>query len=135
MGRDSNAGNAGNLTISAPTLTLDGGRIVSNTVGEGNAGNIDVQVGTLTLTGGGQLFNGTGSLEFINGVPTFTGTGGPGRGGNLTIRATDSVVIAGRDNAGVQSGLFSNAQFGTGGPVTGGLDASLGNDRRCHPGE
>ena len=114
VGRDSNAGNAGNLTISAPVLTMDGGRIVSNTVGEGNAGNIDVQVGTLTLTGGGQLFNGTGSLEFINGVPTFTGTGGPGRGGNLTIRATDSVVIAGRDNAGVQSGLFSNAQFGTG---------------------
>ena len=80
LGRDSNAGNAGDLTISAPTLTLDGGRIVSNTVGEGDAGNIDVQVGTLTLTGGGQLFNGTGSLSSSTGCRPSRGRGALARG-------------------------------------------------------
>jgi filamentous hemagglutinin family protein len=109
------AGNAGNLFISAPVLRLDdGGRIVARTLGDGNAGNIDLQTGRLELSGGAQIFSGTGNVVVIDGVPTFTGTGGPGRGGNLTIRATDSLSITGQDQAGFQSGLFSNAQVGTG---------------------
>ena len=104
-------GDAGEiLSVSTPKLTMDGGRILSRTLGDGNAGDIDLDVGRLELTGGGQIFSGTGNFQ--NGVPT--GTGGPGNGGNLTVTATDSIFIGGRDGRGSLSGLFSNAQFGSG---------------------
>jgi hypothetical protein len=76
--------------------------------------SVDVRVGRLTLTGGAQIFSGTGSVQIIDGVPTVTGIEGPGRGGDLTVVATDSISIAGRDREGLRSGIFSNAQFGTG---------------------
>ena len=114
FGRAPNAGRAGDLAIAAPTLTMDNGRIAARTEGDGNAGNITVQVERLELTGGAQIFNGTGSREFRNGMPLFTGTGGPGQGGTLTVHARDSITIAGHDPQGFRSGLFSNAQFGTG---------------------
>src|SRR5205085_1596018 len=48
-----NAGRAGNVTLSAGSLTLkSGGRIVSSTLGPGDAGAISVAVaGTATLDG------------------------------------------------------------------------------------
>jgi len=75
---------------------MDNGRIATRTVGDGNAGNITLSVDRLELTGGAQIFNGTGTAVFVNGVPTFEGTGGPGRGGQLTVNATDTIVIAGQ---------------------------------------
>jgi filamentous hemagglutinin family protein len=114
LGEGSDAGAAGDLVVSAPLLLVDGGRIVARTVGDGDAGNIEVRVGRLELTGGGQIFNGTGTVEFVNGVPTFQGTGGPGRGGRLTVVATEAIRIVGQDSEGFQSALASNAQFGTG---------------------
>jgi filamentous hemagglutinin family protein len=111
----SNAGgDAGSLFVSTPNLSIDGGSIVARTLGEGNAGNTDVRVEKLTLIGGGQIFSGTGHFGFVNGVPTHTGIDGPGRGGDLTVVATDSISIAGRDKDGIKSGLFSLAQFGRG---------------------
>jgi large exoprotein involved in heme utilization and adhesion len=53
-------------------------------------------------------------LEFVNGVPTFQGTGGPGQGGRLTVIATEAILIAGQDSESFQSALASNAQFGSG---------------------
>ena len=90
------AGAAGDLVVSAPVVTMDNGRIATRTVGDGNAGNITLSVDRLELTGGAQIFNGTGTAVFVNGVPTFEGTGGPGRGGQLTVNATDTIVIAGQ---------------------------------------
>jgi large exoprotein involved in heme utilization and adhesion len=89
-------GRAGDLSIVTPTLTMDGGLIATSTIrpSRGDAGNLLLEVGRLTLTGGGQI---------------STITRGSGRGGTLTVKATDAITIAGRDNQDNLSGLFSNA--------------------------
>jgi large exoprotein involved in heme utilization and adhesion len=61
----------------------------------GNAGSLEAQVGRLTLSGGAKL---------------DSSTRGSGRGGTLTVAATDMIAIAGRDSQGNPSGLFSNTQ-------------------------
>jgi filamentous hemagglutinin family protein len=102
-------GDGGKVSVSASTLTMsDRGVIDAHTAGDGNAGNVDVQVGTLTLTGGAQIQARSGVAEFKEGVLIFSGTGGPGRGGDVTVRATDAISIAGNDSDGNFSGLFSN---------------------------
>jgi large exoprotein involved in heme utilization and adhesion len=104
------SGNAGSLFISSPLLSMDGGRILTRTLGDGNAGDIEIKTGRLTLTGGAQIFSGIGDFE----AGAVQGTQGPGRGGHVTVRATDSISIAGHDSEGFQSGLFSSAQIGKG---------------------
>jgi large exoprotein involved in heme utilization and adhesion len=84
--------------------------MLTRTLGESNAGDLEVHVGSLMLSDGGQIFSGTGLLS--NGG--VIGTAGQGRGGNLTIRATQSISIAGSDRQGFASGLFSSAQIGSG---------------------
>ena len=102
-------GDGGKLSVSAPTLTMsDRGTIDAHTAGDGNAGNVEVQVGTLTLTGGAQIQAGSGVAEYKEGVFTFSGTGGPGRGGDLTVNATDTISLSGSDSDGNPSGLLSN---------------------------
>ncbi|HNP28677.1 MAG TPA: hypothetical protein PKK23_06510 [Nitrospirales bacterium] len=111
LGFGPQAGNAKAITIQAKRLAIDnGGRVVTRTAGDGDAGDINLHVDRLELTDGGQIFSGTGSLE--NG--RFTGTGGPGNGGDLNIKAAESIHISGQDQQGFLSGLFSNAQFGSG---------------------
>src|SRR5262249_50067272 len=75
------SGNAGSRVISAPALRITNGRVNTASSGNGNAGDLTVEVGKLTLTGGGQL---------------DTSTSGAGQGGKLTVRATDSISIAGQ---------------------------------------
>lgn len=110
FGTGGNGRNAGDITITASELTVKQGRIVTRTDGDGNAGDIELNVDKLFLREGGQIFSGTGTIE--NGI--FTGTGGPGAGGNINITARERVEISGRDTQGFQSGLFSSAQFGSG---------------------
>jgi large exoprotein involved in heme utilization and adhesion len=102
------SGDAGRLVVSTPTLQLmDAGVISAATLGEGNAGDIEVQVERLSLTGGGQIFTGVG-------VPTSRGPENSGRGGTLMVTATESIVIAGRDDTDLPSGLASAAFVGKG---------------------
>jgi filamentous hemagglutinin family protein len=102
-------GDGGKVSVSASTLTMsDRGIVDAHTVGDSNAGNVEVQAGRLTLTGGAQILARSGVLEFKEGVLTPSGTGGPGRGGDLTVRATEAIVIAGSDSDGNFSGLFNN---------------------------
>jgi large exoprotein involved in heme utilization and adhesion len=102
-------GNGGKLSVSASTLTMsDRGTIDAHTASDGNAGNVEVQAGQLTLTGGAQIQARSGVSEFKDGVLTYSGTGGSGRGGDLTVCATESIAIAGDDSDGNYSGLFSN---------------------------
>ncbi len=90
------------VVISAPSLIMDNGFIRASTIGAGRAGDISVDVGKLTLTGGAQV------------VSSVEGNAS-GRGGNLTVKATDSVSISGRSNSGLASGLFStSSKTGTG---------------------
>ena len=79
-----------------------------------NAGNIEVQVGKLTLTGGAQIFSGTGFHQFKDGVLIIHGTGGPGRGGNLTVHATEAILISGLSSQGLPSGPGTVVQKGSG---------------------
>jgi filamentous hemagglutinin family protein len=99
-------GNAGGLEVRVGTLRMNGGNIWANTLGDGHAGNLEVRVGQLTLLGGAQISNSSGATQFIDGEPKFIG--GQGQGGDLTVVATESITIAGRDSAGFRSGLFSN---------------------------
>ena len=96
-------GDGGRLFISAPTVSIDGGRILSESFSNGNAGPITLEVGRLTLTGGAQISSSARGL---------------GRGGELTVIATETITIAGRDSEGNPSGLFSAARGpGRGGTV------------------
>jgi large exoprotein involved in heme utilization and adhesion len=105
------SGDAGRLFVSAPLLESAGGRILGRTLGGGHAGDIELRVGRLTLTEGAQIFNGIGN--FVGGQ-VIGQADGLGRGGNLTVVATDSIFIAGHDQLGLPSGLFSSAQIGRG---------------------
>jgi filamentous hemagglutinin family protein len=104
------SGNAGSLFISSPLLSMDGGRILTRTLGDGNAGDIEIKTGRLTLTGGAQIFSGIGDFE----AGAVRGTQGPGRGGKVTVSATESIFIAGRDSEGFLSSIASDAQIGRG---------------------
>ncbi|HET9491880.1 MAG TPA: filamentous hemagglutinin N-terminal domain-containing protein [Methylomirabilota bacterium] len=97
-------GDAGRITVSAPTVNLTaGGQIATAAAGTGRAGEIEVQVGHLTLDGG--------RLE--------TTTFGAGQGGSLTVNATEAVAISGRSPAGLFAGLFSGAgDTGDAGTIT-----------------
>jgi filamentous hemagglutinin family protein len=99
------SGDAGRLFISTPRLSLEAGQIQAGTQAgsSGNAGSIDVQVGRLMLSGGAQL---------------RSNTFGEGRGGDITVVATEAIAIAGRHRDGSASGLFSaTAGGGAGGSI------------------
>jgi filamentous hemagglutinin family protein len=87
------SGAAGHVTLSAPTLTLEGGLIEAVSIAAGGpAGTITVEVTTLRLTGGARI---------------DAHTDGAGQGGNVTVTATNGITISGQDSAGHASGLFS----------------------------
>ena len=96
----SSTGNAGQIAVSTPTLTVaDGGRISVATAGAGNAGNILANVNTFSLTGGAQV---------------VSSTTGDGAGGTLALTAGELVSISGAG-----SGLFSTASStGNAGQIT-----------------
>jgi filamentous hemagglutinin family protein len=75
-------GPAGDIIVTTPRLSIDGGTIRAGTAGEGPAGTGEVEVGTLTLTGGGTI---------------STSTSGAGPGGTLTVTAREAIVIAGQN--------------------------------------
>ena len=78
------------------------GRITAATKKKGDAGSITLDVGTLTLTGGGYI---------------TTSSEGSGKGGDLTVNASESVFISGFDSYG-SSGLYSSASSsGEGGVI------------------
>jgi filamentous hemagglutinin family protein len=85
--------NVGNVTISAPSLTIDNGLIQTSTIQEGNAGNIDANVGTLTLTGGGQIV-------------ASSALSATGAGGSIHVTAND-VFASGQSPSGTPVSTFS----------------------------
>ncbi len=99
----SSTGNAGEITVSTPTLTMaDGGTISVATEGDGAAGNISLNVSSLNLTGGAQVVSSTTSA---------------GAGGGIAVAATGSVAISGSGSP--PSGLFSTASStGNAGQIT-----------------
>lgn len=73
------AGNAGQIWLSAPTITLQHGNVISLSQGSGNAGEIILETKDLTI---GSNTVGAGTVLSSESI-------GPGIGGNITIRGLD----------------------------------------------
>jgi large exoprotein involved in heme utilization and adhesion len=115
-------GDAGSLLISTPTLRMDDGFIQGGATqrSRGNAGDIELRVGRLTLTGGAEIGSGEAGVISLETPETpvvqdvlkrfeTNSTRSSGRGGQVTVLATDAIAISGRNTQGNPSGLFSNA--------------------------
>ncbi|AFZ36215.1 filamentous hemagglutinin family outer membrane protein [Stanieria cyanosphaera PCC 7437] len=81
---------AGNIDIQAKQVDVATSLLVASTFGSGNAGNITIDTEKLNISDGG---------EFL--VTTFAS----GNAGNLTVRAKDSVELVGRSPG---DGLFAS---------------------------
>ncbi len=104
------AGAAGSIIVSTPTLTMaDGGTISVATSGAGDAGNIGLNVGNFSLTTGARVDSGTtgsgkGGTVTVNaaglgtissGAGFFSNAEGSGAGGNLNIQAAQLQLLDG----------------------------------------
>ncbi|MDD4273547.1 MAG: filamentous hemagglutinin N-terminal domain-containing protein [Desulfobacter postgatei] len=76
-------GNGGDLSITAPNLSLDDSWINGETDGEGKGGNISIDVGSLSLT---------------NGADIFSNAWGIGNGGTINLTASDAITISGQES-------------------------------------
>ena len=142
---DKNAiGNGGNIFIQSNNLLLvDGGRISIETEGKGNAGNLniknvaDIEVigssfqGTVSrivgkadqapATGnGGNISIETSNLRLIDGGRLSVETEGLGNGGNLEVRARESIEIIGTNPQGTASRIeaqVDDSATGNGGDI------------------
>lgn len=76
----------------------------------GNGGNIDIRARSLSLTGGGQL-----SAAVLGPVQDLDLPGGQGRGGNISVTTSDSVIISGVGDDGFFSGIFADIEPGANG--------------------
>lgn len=121
-------GNAGNLSITTPRLSIvQGGKVAVNTLGEGNGGNITIRADEIEVadpivdfvggvsglvanavagsTGnGGSLDIEANQLRVYNGGQITASTDGDGNAGTVTIRA-DEIDVWGQS----RDGLFSSA--------------------------
>ena len=102
------AGNAGQLWLTSPIITLQGSQLISNSIGVANAGNIQLEASTLTLRA-----NDVGSESKIS-----ADTLGHGRGGDITIHGVDGfgsrtgdVIVTGGSS--ITSTTSGNGDAGT----------------------
>jgi filamentous hemagglutinin family protein len=101
--------NAGRVALAAPTLTMDKAfvgsfSVAGSSVAASRSGGIVVEVERLTLT---------------NGAGISTTSSGSQGAGDLTITATDSIVLSGRSlTAGIGSRFTSSDIGGRGGQIT-----------------
>ena len=112
-------GQGGNINIEARELTMTtkgdsnkvGALLQASTFGQGDAGNIAIKADKIVFDGavsgtlsavvetgigqGGNIDIQARSLSIKNGASIFTGTEGQGDAGNISIAASDSLVISG----------------------------------------
>ncbi|PON16802.1 hypothetical protein C2W62_16545 [Candidatus Entotheonella serta] len=115
-GEEASASDGGNIVIEADQVRLDGARITSDTIGPGNAGNVTIRATTLTLLegtsistvargreedvgDGGNIVIEADQVRLLDGARISSETRGPGRGGTVTVTATDAVTISGSGSA------------------------------------
>ncbi|WP_414624187.1 filamentous hemagglutinin N-terminal domain-containing protein, partial [Calothrix sp. CCY 0018] len=104
-------GNAGNVQVTTTdAVSLAGNALILSTVeagGVGQGGDIDINAVTLSLTDGAQL------LTLTRGASdTDTQPAGQGDAGNVQVKVSGAVDIAGEKN-GFYSGIYSVADTGT----------------------
>ncbi|MFN6527825.1 filamentous hemagglutinin N-terminal domain-containing protein [Nostoc sp. ChiSLP03a] len=137
-------GNGGNITIDSGSFSLrDGAQISASTLGQGNAGNVIVRaknaisladanilgtVGSGSVGKGGNIDINATSLSLKDGAQLATATrrasdtlsAGWGDAGNVNVKVTGTVDIAGRKNrffSGINS-LVQTGAVGNGGNIT-----------------
>ncbi|WP_017720053.1 two-partner secretion domain-containing protein [Kamptonema formosum] len=126
-------GAAGNVRVAAGRLLVrDGARVQTTAFGEGRGGDLTVQASEFVdlagTTAGGDLASGllslalgagnagnltlsTGRLTVRNGAQVAASTLGAGRGGTLTVSASDSIELIGKAATGeLVSGLFARSR-------------------------
>ncbi|MBK4729454.1 S-layer family protein [Oxynema sp. CENA135] len=102
------AGNGGELFLETRSLVVTGGALVSSlAAGSGNAGNITIRADTIDLSDRGNNFNLSGGI-----IATVSRRASRGNGGNIAIETRRMTV---RESAIVASDLFAE---GTGGSIT-----------------
>ncbi|NEQ22947.1 MAG: S-layer family protein, partial [Microcoleus sp. SIO2G3] len=130
-------GNAGDLTITTPELLISGGAFVSaSTFGSGRGGNLivnasdsvqvigsstdgdasylSVQANDNTIGNAGNLTISTSDLLILDGAFVSADTYGSGKGGNLTVDASESVQVIGTSANGEFRSFLSADTLGTG---------------------
>ena len=135
------SGRGGDVTVEAGSLTVTNGAVVSvNTLGNGNAGNVTVTAKSIALDGttpdgqgvsaigsqvsptgsghGGEVTVKTGSLTVTNGAVVSAGTFGNGDAGNVVVTANSIALDGTTPNTQGVSGI--NSQVGTTGSGNGG---------------
>jgi len=90
---DTSGPGGGTVLIRGGRLVIDNASISVETQGAIDGGGIDIAVRYLTLAGGSQL---------------SSKTVGTGRGGTITVTATEALTMAGHDPDNIASGLFSD---------------------------
>ncbi|BAZ18422.1 filamentous hemagglutinin outer membrane protein (plasmid) [Calothrix sp. NIES-4071] len=102
-------GNAGNVTVTASdSISLAGSSYIFSTIeagGVGKGGDININGATLSLTDGAQLLTITRGAD-------GTQPAGKGSAGNVNVKVSGTVDIAGQKN-GFNSGILSNVGIGT----------------------
>ena len=94
ISEEENAGNAGHIKIQAGQIKSGG--IISGAAFRADAGDISVQADDILLTGGAYL---------------ISTTIGPGRGGNIEVKATGKVTVEGASSEdGWQTGIFATTK-------------------------
>ncbi len=101
-------GNAGQITIKADSLSLDGSAISATGLGQGNSGDLMFQIdGAMTLNDGfitslaseqsngrsGDISMNVDSLSMDNSSSISSQTSSQGRAGNVDIRATNDILL------------------------------------------
>ena len=112
------SGNAGSISLRAPSITLHDGRILSSAVQNGRGGSVAIGGGSMTMLNGSQIdarssggstgaagsidIQLSGDLRIVGRSPTdgafsglFAETQGSGRGGNITVGASTLTIDRG----------------------------------------
>jgi large exoprotein involved in heme utilization and adhesion len=148
-------GDAGDLTVRTNTLLVrNGAQVDASTFGAGKGGSLSVNASDVQLIGtsangriasalsasadlnstgdGGDLTIKTNTLLVRDGAQVATATFGAGKGGSLSVNASDVQLIGTSTNGQASSGLFTSAQpnsTGDGGDLTIKTNTLLVRDR------
>ncbi len=128
-------GNAGNLSIFTPNLTVaNEGEVNVSSTGTGEAGNLTVEANLIRLNNGslraetrlgtqGNITLNSPDIQLRRGSQITTNSLDTGTGGNITINSNQLVAIENSD-------ISANAQAGLGGQVVINADAIFGTQFR-----
>ena len=151
LGPNVQAGEGGNIEITAPVLSLTNGAVIdSATFGQGNAGDILINAQeSVSLSGNGSIQNAsrirssvafgasgnggnieieTASLSVTQGSSLISGTGGQGDGGDIRIVAQNQVIFDGQallQSEEIPAELLPLFEVVTSASIASGVDTSL----------